>query len=65
MIPRTAVEALPLTATLEETKKAFRSSGYSRLPVYRERLDEIVGVIFMKDVLSQSDGATPEQPFEF
>jgi CBS domain containing-hemolysin-like protein len=65
MIPRTTVEALPLTATLDETKKAFRSSGYSRLPVYRERLDEIVGVIFMKDVLSQLDGATPDQPFVF
>ncbi|MGI8567510.1 MAG: hemolysin family protein [Pyrinomonadaceae bacterium] len=65
MIPRTAVEALPVTATLDETKKAFRSSGYSRLPVYRERLDEIVGVIFMKDVLSQLDGTTPEQPFVF
>jgi CBS domain containing-hemolysin-like protein len=50
MIPRTAVEALPLTATLEEAKATFRATGYSRLPVYRERLDEIVGLLFRKDL---------------
>lgn len=50
MIPRTAVDALPVTATLEETKKAFRTLGYSRLPVYREQLDDIVGVLFRKDL---------------
>jgi CBS domain containing-hemolysin-like protein len=50
MIPRTAVDAIPVTATLEETKKAFRTLGYSRLPVYRERLDDIVGVLFRKDL---------------
>ncbi len=50
MIPRTAVDALPVTATLEETKQAFRSLGYSRLPVYREQLDDIVGVVFRKDL---------------
>jgi len=50
MIPRTAVDAIPLTATLEETKHAFRTLGYSRLPVFRERLDEVVGVIFRRDI---------------
>lgn len=50
MIPRTAVDAIPVTASLEETKKAFRTLGYSRLPVYRERLDEIVGTLFRRDL---------------
>ncbi|HEX8922463.1 MAG TPA: hemolysin family protein, partial [Pyrinomonadaceae bacterium] len=50
MVPRTAVEALPMTATLEEARGAFRATGYSRLPVYRERLDEIVGLLFRKDL---------------
>ncbi|HKZ77654.1 MAG TPA: hemolysin family protein [Pyrinomonadaceae bacterium] len=49
MVPRTAIDALPVTATLEETKAAFRKLGYSRLPVYRERLDNIVGVLFRRD----------------
>src|SRR5687768_13413289 len=50
MRPRTEIEALPATATLEEARAAFLSTGYSRLPVYRERLDEIVGLLFRKDI---------------
>jgi CBS domain containing-hemolysin-like protein len=50
MVPRTAVEALPVTATLEEVRGAFRATGYSRLPVYRERLDEVLGLLFRKDL---------------
>jgi CBS domain containing-hemolysin-like protein len=50
MIPRTGVDAIPITATLEEGKVAFRRLGHSRLPVYRERLDDIVGIIFRRDL---------------
>ena len=50
MVPRMQVKALPVTATLEEVRTAFLSSGYSRLPVYGERLDEIVGLLFRKDL---------------
>ncbi|MDT5158358.1 MAG: magnesium and cobalt exporter, family [Acidobacteriota bacterium] len=51
MIPRTEVEALSASATLEECEHAFCNFGYSRLPVYRERLDDIAGVLFMKDLM--------------
>ncbi len=51
MIPRTSLAALPVTATLDEAEKAFCETGYSRLPVFRERLDDIVGVLFMKDLV--------------
>ncbi|HEX8843355.1 MAG TPA: hemolysin family protein [Pyrinomonadaceae bacterium] len=50
MVPRTNVEALPVTATLDEVKEAFRRLGYSRLPVYREQLDDAVGVLFRRDI---------------
>lgn len=50
MIPRTAVDAIPKDATLEKTKHAFRSLGYSRLPVYSERVDDIVGILFRRDL---------------
>lgn len=50
MVPRGAVDALPVTATFEETKKAFRTSGYSRLPVYRDQLDSIIGVLYRRDL---------------
>ena len=48
MVPRSAVDAVPVTATLEETKNAFRTSGYSRMPVYRGQLDNIVGVLYRR-----------------
>jgi CBS domain containing-hemolysin-like protein len=51
MIPRTAVTALPVSASLEEAETAFCEHGFSRLPVFRERLDDIVGVLFMKDLM--------------
>ncbi|HEX8774393.1 MAG TPA: hemolysin family protein [Pyrinomonadaceae bacterium] len=51
MIPRTNVFALPSSATFEEAEKAFCDTGYSRLPVYQDRLDDIVGVLFMKDLV--------------
>ncbi len=50
MIPRTEVVALSVNATLEETEHAFVESGFSRLPVYRERLDDIIGVLYMKEI---------------
>ena len=59
MIPRISVDALPANATLEETKAAFRTLGYSRLPVYSERLDNIIGVLFRRDLepyLESPDG---------
>jgi CBS domain containing-hemolysin-like protein len=50
MVPRMQVEALPITATVKEARALFLSTGYSRLPVYGERLDDILGVLFRKDV---------------
>jgi CBS domain containing-hemolysin-like protein len=51
MVPRMNVLALPVTATLAEAEEAFCETGYSRLPVYSERLDNITGVLFMKDIM--------------
>jgi CBS domain containing-hemolysin-like protein len=50
MIPRTSVDAISITATLEEAKNAFRGLGYSRLPVYRGSRDDVVGVLFRRDL---------------
>jgi CBS domain containing-hemolysin-like protein len=51
MIPRTEISAIPATSTLEEIAEAFRRHGYSRLPVYRDSLDDMLGVIHSKDVM--------------
>jgi CBS domain containing-hemolysin-like protein len=60
MVPRTTVAALPVTATLAEVEETFCETGYSRLPVYRDQLDDIVGVLFMKDIMPclKSSGRT-------
>lgn len=51
MIPRTAMAAISGDCSLEEIAKAFRKHGYSRLPVYRESLDDMIGFIHSKDVM--------------
>jgi putative hemolysin len=51
MIPRTEVFSLEEGATLEEAFEAIRSPGRSRIPVVRGGLDEIVGILYAKDLL--------------
>jgi CBS domain containing-hemolysin-like protein len=50
MVPRLQVTGVPVTASLEQVRTAFLSSGYSRLPVYGDQPDEIVGLLFRKDL---------------
>ena len=52
MVPRPAVEAVAENMSLDEIVTRIRESGYSRLPVYRESLDEIVGIIHTKELLA-------------
>src|SRR5215212_5875409 len=51
MVPRTEMAAIPSTCNLEEITKAFDQHRYSRLPVYRETLDDVCGFIHSKDVM--------------
>ncbi len=51
MVPRTEMAAIPATCTLEQITKAFDQHRYSRLPVYRETLDDVCGFIHSKDVM--------------
>lgn len=51
MIPRTEIVAVSNDCTLEEIAAAFRSHPYSRLPVYRGSLDNIVGFIHSKTLM--------------
>lgn len=52
MIPRTEIVAIPEQSSLQEITNAFRQHGYSRLPVYRGSLDDMIGVIHSKDIMS-------------
>lgn len=49
LTPRVDVTAVEDTATMEEVGELFRNSGYSRLPVYHEDMDHIVGILNEKD----------------
>ena len=55
MTPRNAMRAIPVGATLDEAWTAFQQGGRSRLPVFEGRLDKVVGVLRLKDLLGQPD----------
>ena len=50
MVPRPAIAALSADCSLEDITLAFQQHRYSRLPVYRESLDDVVGFIHSKDL---------------
>jgi putative hemolysin len=52
MTPRVDLDAVPVTATLEEVAKVVEESGHSRIPVYEGTDDQILGIVHAKDVLS-------------
>lgn len=49
LIPRVDVAAVPMDATYKELGQLFIESGYSRLPVYEDTIDHVVGVVYHKD----------------
>ena len=51
MVQRMDIVAVPVTATYTEIVDIFKESKFSRLPVYEENLDNIVGLVFAKDLL--------------
>lgn len=57
MRPRTAVVGIPLEATQEEVWNLVRTERYSRYPVYRETLDDVVGVLLAKDLFLREPGS--------
>jgi len=59
MSPRIDIVALSATATIDEVVDTALSSGYSRIPVYEEDIDHIVGVLYVHDLL-----ATPPEQWD-
>lgn len=60
MIPRMDIDCVPEDATLEEVAQVITESGHSRIPVYRETRDNMVGIIHAKDLLrSVLDESSP------
>ncbi|MGI6784730.1 MAG: hemolysin family protein [Aminivibrio sp.] len=51
MVPRTDMDAVPSTATVSEAMEIFLEHGHSRVPVYDENLDDIAGILYVKDTI--------------
>jgi len=50
MVPRADIIAVEASTGLDDVVAAFRSAGHSRLPVYRESLDDVLGMLHIKDL---------------
>lgn len=63
MTPRTDIEAIELTEDLESVLAQVEEIGHSRIPVYRESLDDIVGILYVKDLLAWLGAQRKAEPF--
>ncbi len=53
MTPRVDIVAIENTETVEELINIINEEGYSRIPVYKESLDNIVGIVYAKDIFQK------------
>jgi magnesium and cobalt transporter len=52
MVPRADIVAIPVDTSLDQALDLIRREGHSRMPVFREQLDDIVGMVHIKDVFA-------------
>src|SRR5918999_3578601 len=59
MTPRPDIVAIREDASLDQLRALFREQEYSRIPVYKDNLDNILGVVFVKDLIRIPEGENP------
>ncbi len=59
MTPRPDIVAVRADAALPQLRALFREEQYSRMPVYRDTLDNVVGIVYVKDMVALPPGAEP------
>jgi len=64
MVPRIDMDAVALEATLGEAWEAVIQAGHSRLPVYRQTRDDVVGVLYARDILAYVRDRSLDTPIE-
>jgi putative hemolysin len=62
MVPRIAMVTLTAEATIGEAIDAIVAEGHSRIPVYEHTVDEVVGIVYAKDLLPFLKSNAPEPP---
>ncbi len=60
MVPRIDIKGLEVNTGYREVIEFARETGFSRIPVYEAKLDQIVGILNIKDLLNQFDRTDPE-----
>ena len=60
MVPRTDVVFIPTDMPLEEVFNLIAESGFSRFPVYEETIDNVVGILYVKDDEGKARVRRPE-----
>ena len=58
MVPRTEIDAVEDTATIEQLKQSFIESGHSKILVYHEDIDHIIGYIHSSDLFRLDNNST-------
>lgn len=57
MVPRMDLLALDINTTISEARQEFIDAGHSRVPIYADTIDNVVGLLYAKDLLSVVDGS--------
>ncbi len=55
MVPRTKIRAVPYDASYRDIIELSQRLGFTRFPVYRKSIDDIIGIIYLKDMLAYKD----------
>jgi CBS domain containing-hemolysin-like protein len=61
MVPRIDIIAVEINSELQTVLKVIRNEGHSRIPVYKETVDQITGMLYTKDILSWLSEHKPEE----
>lgn len=61
MVPRVDIVSLTQDATIEEALEVIAASGHSRIPVYTETIDRVVGILYAKDLIPALRPGLPQQ----
>lgn len=56
MIPRTEIVGIESEETIDDLIKLIKEDGHTRYPVYKDSMDNIIGIIHIKDILTKWDG---------
>ena len=62
MTPRTEICALPITASIRDARDLINDQKYSRIPVYRESIDNVEGILYVRDLLQAWTERTEDRP---